>query len=736
MQRKNFNNPLQQSLKRFWLQKSAFSMTFNISPIKQDIFFSSETFIGNGLLQKLLLESDDSEGSLYFIESYTIFNYEIQNNLPNDIEKIQKIFEELSYNVLKYNIRHSKENKIIDCSLYSFLIYLFRYITFWLQNDTSRFLMDFSKNLLELCENLSEQLIPLIQISKDISLESAPRNHGMRFTTFPVIQPINQKNYYTEYLKREDQLLMCRAATWSEEGDGDEGSDEDDEKQTNDSKVLVIHPGSLHLRIGLASDAFPRTIPNVIAHRQVNTSILHPTSTTIDTVVSSLSFENSIKEIDIALKARLKLSKRRIQTNAHEQVIAYNQSVVPEMIANPAEHTEWTNLCQKPSFLVGNKALKIPPDAIHDYAFYWPIRQRAFNARDYTSSRQCVDDFAAILVAALGELGMKRADWTSFSVVLVIPDIYDKDYVQAILDLLIRTLQFSKVSLLQESVCTAFGAGLSATCVVDVGAQTTSIACVEEGICLPESRIQLPYGGDDVTRFFIQLLQRSQFPYKEIDLKRVYDWQLAENLKIQHCTANESNATVQLLHFFKNSMTGTQRYQFKVYDEPVLAAMSYLYPSVFRLLNETDIMTNSVASSHEGMTEPVIDTEASTASTTQYLPLDEAIIHSITRACEHAPSDERLKTMYSSILLVGGGHAFPGFIHILEDQLQIKQSNIPSIRFLSSPREMDPQMLAWKGASVFSQLKISRDFWVKQKEWDLLGLRCLQYKSLGYFWNG
>ncbi|KAG4301549.1 hypothetical protein PCANB_001726 [Pneumocystis canis] len=562
------------------------------------------------------------------------------------------------------------------------------------------------------------------------------RNNKMRFTTFPVIQPINQKNYYTEYLKREDQLLMCRAATWSEEGDGDEGSDEDDEKQTSDAKVLVIHPGSLHLRIGLASDAFPRTIPNVIAHRQVNTSIIDQTSTTIDTDVSSLLFERSIQEIDIALKARLKLSKRRVQPNAHELVVAYNQAVVPEVTANPTEHMEWTDLHPKPSFLVGHKALRLPPDAIHDYTFYWPIRQRTFNARDYTSSRQCVDDIAAILIAALGELGMKRTDWISFSVVLVIPDIYDKHYVEAMLDLLIRILQFSKVCLLQESVCTAFGAGLSATCVVDVGAQMTSIACVEEGICLPESRIQLPYGGDDVTRFFMRLLQRSKFPYKEIDLRRVHDWQLAENLKIQHCTANESNATVQLLHFFQNSITGTQRYQFKVYDEPVLAAMSYLFPSVFNMDSKTEMITSKTETSNEGVTESTNDPEEPAIHTAQYLPLDEAIIHSITRACEHAPSDERLKTMYSSILLVGGGHTFPGFIHVLEDQLQIKQSNTIPIRFLSSPREMDSQMLAWKGASVFSQLKISRDFWIKQREWDLLGLRCLQYKSLGYFWNG
>ena len=33
------------------------------------------------------------------------------------------------------------------------------------------------------------------------------------------------------------------------------------------SKVVVIHPGSRYLRIGLASDALPKTVPMVIARK-------------------------------------------------------------------------------------------------------------------------------------------------------------------------------------------------------------------------------------------------------------------------------------------------------------------------------------------------------------------------------------------------------------------------------------------------------------------------------------
>ena len=40
----------------------------------------------------------------------------------------------------------------------------------------------------------------------------------------------------------------------------------------------------------------------------------------------------------------------------------------------------------------------------------------------------------------------------------------------------------------QESLAASFGAGFSQACIVDIGAQKTSICCVEEGMCVAESR--------------------------------------------------------------------------------------------------------------------------------------------------------------------------------------------------------------------------------------------------------
>jgi actin-related protein 8 len=53
------------------------------------------------------------------------------------------------------------------------------------------------------------------------------------------------------------------------------------------------------------------------------------------------------------------------------------------------------------------------------------------------------------------------------------------------------------------------------------------------------ARLQLNYGGDDVTTALAALLQRSSFPYKDLDLTKPQDWLMMDNLKIKICTLEE-----------------------------------------------------------------------------------------------------------------------------------------------------------------------------------------------------
>jgi actin-related protein 8 len=108
---------------------------------------------------------------------------------------------------------------------------------------------------------------------------------------------------------------------------------------------------------------------------------------------------------------------------------------------------------------------------------------------------------------------------------------------------------------------------MSAACVVDIGASQCSVACVDEGMVLPDSRcgrrstsaallmffvrfshrINLAYGGDDVTTFLLQNLLRVDFPCQDVDLTRSHDWQMIETLKESICTLQEVRGMLRML---------------------------------------------------------------------------------------------------------------------------------------------------------------------------------------------
>jgi actin-related protein 8 len=90
---------------------------------------------------------------------------------------------------------------------------------------------------------------------------------------------------HSEYLKRDDQYLSYRtnqeamskeregATNGYENGIEEDTIMEDSSQEPHGSKVIVIHPGSLNLRIGLAYDAVPKTVPMCIARKDTQTEL-------------------------------------------------------------------------------------------------------------------------------------------------------------------------------------------------------------------------------------------------------------------------------------------------------------------------------------------------------------------------------------------------------------------------------------------------------------------------------
>ncbi|KAJ5112511.1 hypothetical protein N7532_000556 [Penicillium argentinense] len=702
---------------------------------------------------------------------------------------------------------------------------------------------------------------------RDEGLERTDNN--MDLSSWPQIAAINQKNYYTDYLKRDDQYLafrlqneeartkmaknakdrdralaMAKPEVTEAEAEADGEATMEDAEETPaeaiGSKVIVIHVGSQNLRIGLSSDALPKTVPMVIARKSAtNESEDHDEPKPKRMKREDGSAEDpenqfgpewsaEFNRMSSDLKVRMRQNKRRMLPNSKEMVVNFNRRTSPETISehNDPSRVEWTELSNPPpEYIVGQDALRIPDSSNPRYKLYWPIQNGWCNEQDYQSKRMLFLDISLILENAIQtQLGLtSKKEWPQYSCVFVIPDLYDKSYVTQVLDMLMREFAFARVCFIQESLAATFGAGFTSACVVDIGAQKTSICCVEEGMCIENSRVNLKMGGQDVTQAFVKMMLHDHFPYADINLWRRYDFLLAEELKKSLCTMSEASVSPQVFDFhLRVSGQDTQKHTFKAFDEVHLAPMGFFEPTIFdndeklggrrKLIErsvdiydgqpndpvsgaQSEIMTalapaipasektngeaqaaptdaqatparpqqpnaigrvqeqeatphSSVAGSPAPEAAPTpqaagAGSSAAPAPAAQparpaveyrddILPvyaLDNAILTSIAHA---ARSDEKkMRDFIGGIMIVGGGSLTTGFNLFLEERLQILRPGFAKeIMIGVPPRDLDPQVVVWKGASIFGKLSGTNDSWIGQLEYDRLGHRLLAYKCM------
>ncbi|KAJ5542381.1 hypothetical protein N7461_008384 [Penicillium sp. DV-2018c] len=699
---------------------------------------------------------------------------------------------------------------------------------------------------------------------RDEGLERTDNN--MELSSWPQIPAINQKNYYTDYLKRDDQMLayrlqneearkkmtkkakdqdrasaMPKADTAEGEGEADADANMEDAEETPTemagSKVIVIHIGSQNLRIGLASDALPKTVPMVIARKSATNEseeheepkpkrFKHDDGSELEPEKAfGPEWSSHFNRMSADLKVQMRQNKRRMLPNSKEMVVNYNRRTAPEIISehNDPMRAEWTELSNPPpEYIVGHPALRVPDSSKPRYKLFWPIQNGWCNEKDYKSKRSLFLDISLILEDAIkNQLHLtSKKDWTQYSCVFVIPDLYDKAYVTQVLEMLMREFAFARVCFIQESLAATFGAGFTSACVVDIGAQKTSICCVEEGMCIENSRVNLKFGGQDVTETFIKMMLHDHFPYADINLRRRHDFLLAEELKRNICTMLEANVSPQVFDFhLRVAGQDTRKYTFKAFDEVILAPLSVFEPSIFdnadkikgrrTLINrsvdiyegspndptsaaQSEILTaiapplpsktngwspatdaqatpsrpqhpnplskvqdldgtprSSVAGSpvpeNAGTPQPGGTSAPAAVAAAAQAPrppaveerddiipvfgLDNAILTSIAHAARG--DEKKMRDFIGGIMVVGGGSLTAGFHPYLEERLQgLRPNYAKEIMIGTPPRDLDPQVVVWKGASIFGKLSGTNDSWIGRLEYDRLGSRLMAYKCM------
>lgn len=103
------------------------------------------------------------------------------------------------------------------------------------------------------------------------------------------------------------------------------------------------------------------------------------------------------------------------------------------------------------------------------------------------------------------------------------------------------------------------------------------------------------------------------------------------------------------------------------------------------------------------------------------LPLDVAVFNSARGASENA-SAPAVSKFLENVLLVGGGSLVAGLGQVLQSRLHAISlsfygSEMERISVVQTPKELDPRVIVWKGASILGRLDTSVEFWVTKKDW-------------------
>uniref|UniRef100_A0A1B0FKW0 Uncharacterized protein n=1 Tax=Glossina morsitans morsitans TaxID=37546 RepID=A0A1B0FKW0_GLOMM len=552
-------------------------------------------------------------------------------------------------------------------------------------------------------------------------------------------------------------------------------------------KIIVIHPGSLYLRIGRASDLNPTTILHAIGKRRrknlksnedfiYSDNLLPPlvAGEAQESVMAQFN-ENSLHaahsiQAHVAQYEDRQGGLKRLRM-APQKVASFNKNSTPQVISDDGLRAQEEG--KESEFIFNSSILSLNAQEASAYNIHFPLRRGELNIHSGIggSLTSILSDLESIWSYAIEKhMNIPRKQLNQYGAVLVISDIYNRSILRELVTLLLQCLGFRACFLLQDHVAATFGAGLGYACVVDVGDQKCSISCVEDGVSHPDTRVRLGYGGGDVTQVFLTLLQKIIFLIKNaIDAALVMS--LKENmchLNLEICETQEKSFEVEkppkrfLYTFHLLNITGKQRLvrlqlpssqqpdSQDCFDAEYIRETGRVRSGRGDQILEGSMPVTCDAGDDELVVVDAFDVDERVVNPRnvdkdeqlyyftnngEVVSLDLAIVRSI----ERCTSDDMKRKMYGCILLVGGASKLPGFSKWLEQKitLQLAANTVHNRSTEQSAlfdvnvcvKEMDAAMIAWKGAAIMSCLESAPELWIFGKEWKKYGLRILREKA-------
>lgn len=292
-------------------------------------------------------------------------------------------------------------------------------------------------------------------------------------------------------------------------------------------------PGSTQLRIGLASGGAPLVLPHCVAWRRGApavspnaASVIAPAATPVlvsavapavapcavpsaTTTAATVAVPISVPiDAPIAATAAVPVEASMPQlaraVRLGKALLGVDYPTMPPRLEQLMPAAAEAAPLDDERTLVGERALlasRLRPD---EWELFWPLRRARLaslcpstycglplHTEPAPIASRVRDALALIWTAAicggggLRGLGISTATLRRSCAVLVLPDLFPRREAAEMLELLFSTLCFKAVLCHEEATCACVGAGVPSACVVDIGAQRTSVVCIDELMPMP-----------------------------------------------------------------------------------------------------------------------------------------------------------------------------------------------------------------------------------------------------------
>lgn len=535
------------------------------------------------------------------------------------------------------------------------------------------------------------------------------------------------------------------------------------------SNIVVINPGSANIRIGLAQQETPFNIPHCISRRtsqlpkrNVQDQMLNSQVTTAqhmererayDIIASLLRIPFLGEEVANSSYPRKmgRVDAYPLQNNMKEPVFTWtdvfekdvpHSSTTEEDAPKEGDTSESSLLNESKikvepisserkyrEYICGEEALRISPT--EPYCLCRPIRRGHLNVSQHYPIQQVLEDLHTIWDWILIEkLHIPHRERNMYSAILVIPETFDSREIKEMLSIVLRDLCFGLAVVHQEGVAAVFGNGLSTACIVNMGAQVTSVICVEDGVALPTTQISLRFGGEDISRCLLWTQRHHQTwpPIRTDALSKPVDLLMLNRLKESYCQIKEGEIeAVAMVHSYEDGMPpGSHKTRLTALNVP---PMGLFYPTLL-VPDVYPPPTRSWFNDYDDMLEDTwhMDFPGGGAypmwesyPVFQTKPKKEDVIglaEAITKSILLTGRIDLQRKLFCSMQLIGGAASIYGLIPAVEERVLHaipSHEAIDTVEVLQS--RTNPAFVTWKGGAILGILDITRDAWIHREDW-------------------